>query len=128
MATSKVLSLYEDIEGEEFQGKYQNSVNIQYGDRYLSSTTRKLVDVVSPSAVTKKMEEIVDSDSRDCVWKAITGKTFWAKSIIGEVKEGVQQTFKITHIDSSSNLNWQRKKYDAVFNITLTVVEKKKKN
>ena len=121
MATSKVLSLYKSIEGVEFQGTYANPVNIPYDDGYF--TTRELVEVVSPSTVTKKMKEIVDSDPKDCVWKAITGKTFWAESISGKVKEGVQQTFKITNIDYSSDLNWQRKKYDAVFNITLTVVE-----
>ena len=125
MATSKVLSLYKSIKGVEFQGKYENPVNIPYEDGY--STTRELVAVVSPSTITKKMKEIVDSDPNDCVWKAITGNTFWAKSISGNVKQGVQ-TFKITHIDYSSDLNWQRKHYDAVFNITLTVVENDEEN
>ena len=126
MATSKVLALYKSIEGVEFQGKYENPVNIPYDNGHF--TTRKLVAVDSPSTVTKKMKEIVDSDPKDSVWKAITNSTFWAKSISGKIKQGVLQTFKITHIEYSSNLNWQRKHYDAVFNITLAVVENDKKD
>lgn len=67
------------------------------------------------------MERIWSIDRGDNVWKGIVGHTFWAKEIKGYRANA--KRFKITEVEAVYGLNWQRKKYDAVINVSLEVVD-----
>ena len=110
---SNVLDLYHSIKGVEFEGRYREKRDIDYERR---STTRYLLDVYSDN-IRRVMDEIRDTDRHDQVWKGIVEYTFWAEKI---EEDYINSTaFKITGVHCHKNLNWMRKEYHAVINVTL---------
>lgn len=119
----EVLELYKTIKGETFTGVYKGTRQINYEGG--KSTNRILVKVTSPKMISA-MEKITNIDPwpEDRVWKGIVKDTFWVKNIEGDMQPYAgSQRFKIIAVEPIHGLNWQRKHYEAVINITLQVVE-----
>ena len=108
-----VLDLYQSIKGVEFEGRYREERYVEY-ER--GSTTRYLLDVYSDN-IRRVMGQIRALDRHDQVWKGIVEYTFWAEKIEGDYINST--AFKITGVHCHKNLNWMRKEYHAVINVTL---------
>ena len=110
----QILYLYDSIRGVPFDGKYEGTAPIQYdgGNNY-----RYLVKVHSPN-ILNVMRMIWATDGGDMVWKGIVNDTFWIAEIYGPYTN----TFKIVDVRYVMNLNWRRKVYYAVINVTLEAI------
>lgn len=114
---SNILGLYDSIKGIQFQGRY---IRERYVDYDRGSTTRYLLDVYSDN-IRRVMGQIRATDRYDQVWKGIVDTTFWAEKIEGDYSTD-STTFKITEVYYLKNLNWMRKEYHAVINVTLVAL------
>ena len=110
----RILQLYDSIIEVPFYGQYEGIAPIQYEE---GNTYRHLVKVHSPDIVDT-MRKIWATDGGDMVWKGIVNDTFWTAEIYGPYTN----TFKIVKVRYVMNLNWRRKVYHAVINVTLEAI------
>ena len=117
----RILDLYEELKGVEFQGHYLGPREKRSHDGH--SVTFYLVEVIS-TGMKSKMEAILGCDRGDDVWKGIDGHTFWVSSIDGQ-SEGNEESKEfscyelVTVTHDKQVLKWQKKDYSSVINIYL---------
>lgn len=118
---ARILDLYEDLKGVEFQGVYRGVEEKRTREGVCIKL--HLVEVVS-SHVKTKMDGIIACDPEDRVWKAIRSHIFWVHQISGGEPDKERQCSyvldKTTH--NTQLLKWQKKKYSTVINVHLNIV------
>lgn len=125
----RILDLYEELKGVEFQGHYLGLREKRSHDGH--SVTFHLVEVIS-AGMKSKMEAIIGCDREDDVWKGIDGHTFWVSSIDGqsernEESQGISYVFfKVTR--DRQVLKWQKKNYSSVISIYLKALPPDSRN
>lgn len=114
-----IKKLYETI--GMFEGVYERKAHINYEGGM--STQRTLVRVMDEDTLII-LQNILASDPKDNVWKGLTktAGSFKIWAVPADLPEG-KRNYRIADIGIIKDLNWQRKRYDAVINIKLEVVD-----
>uniref|UniRef100_A0A1X7VS53 Uncharacterized protein n=1 Tax=Amphimedon queenslandica TaxID=400682 RepID=A0A1X7VS53_AMPQE len=126
----RILDLYEELKGVEFQGHYLGHREKRSHDG--RSVTFHLVEVIS-EGMKSKMEAIIGCDRGDDVWKGIDRHTFWVSSIDGQ-SEGNEESkgiscYKLDRLTHGKQvLKWQRKDYSSVISIYLKALPPDSRN
>ena len=122
---NRILDLYEELKGVEFQGRYLGVKDKSTRDGV--PVSMHLVEVVSDH-MKNKMDAISGCDRDDEVWKGIDGNRFWVSSITGQSSGEETNTDSITVYElvkvkhHTQLLKWQKKDYSSVIDIYLKVV------
>ena len=122
-AASVVVKAYESI--GTFTGILMDSREISYSQYY--STTRKRIKITDTrESVLSTLRRIYSY--RESIWIGLKeeGGSYvlyiLPSGIIGPCHIGEECTYRIKKVTSVSDVNWQRRKYDALINVTLEVI------
>ena len=127
MATSQAKSIVEAYESiETFRGVLLDDIEIPYSENY--STTRKRVKITDTRGpVLSALQQI--NTCCESIWTGLREEDgsyvlyVLPKKFIGLWRGvGKECMYRIKHVKSVSNLNWRRKKYDALIDIALEVL------
>ena len=110
---SRIFEKYQSIKDICFTGVYENNVTL-LGDRS--------VVLVTDDHVRSVLQEILDMDKDDHVWKGITARPvikLW--TIVGNFEPGVERQYVITEIEKveRDDITWKSKKYYGLINVTI---------
>ena len=121
---SVVVKAYESI--GTFTGILIDSREISYSEYY--STTRKRIKITDTrESVLSTLRRIYSYRHRESIWTGLTeeGGSYvlyiQPSDIIGPCHIWEECTYRIKEVTSVNHLNWQRRKYDALINVTLEV-------
>ena len=126
MATSQAKSIvkaYESI--ETFRGVFLDDIEIPYSENY--STIRKRVKITDTRGSVLSALQLINTCC-ESKWTGLREEDgsyvlyVLPEKLIGFWRGvGKECTYRIKRVRSVSDLNWQRKKYDALIDITLEV-------
>ena len=110
---SEICKKYHTIKGIPFNGIYENDATL-LGDRSIV--------LVTDDHVCSVLQEILDMDKKDRIWKGITaGPEIKLWTNVGNFEPHVKRQYMITDIEKvkGDDIIWKSKKYNGLINVTI---------